>query len=249
MKNLAIIPARLESSRFPNKPLKKICGIPMIAHCYERALLSKSIDDVYISTPNDQILKWCEQHSIPCIRTSFKHKRASERAQESLAQLDPLGMKYSKIILIQGDEPETDPNDCNTLLNNVSELNQVCNLVCGIGASDSLNKNIVKAVLTDTKNICFFSRSNIPFGAKSYFRQLGLIAFTKEALNFYTQLTETPYERIESIDMLRLLENNVPIKAVIGKNEIIGVDLEEQLLEVELRMKSDLYYKEYSHKY
>ena len=87
-KTLGVIPARMASSRFPGKPLKNILGIPMIAHCYERALLSKSCDHLVIATPDNEIMNWALKYKIPAVLTSNKHERATERAAEVLAILE-----------------------------------------------------------------------------------------------------------------------------------------------------------------
>ncbi len=249
LKNLAVIPARLESSRFPGKPLKHILGIPMIAHCYERALLVKDIQDVYISTPNPEIINWCQKNNIQCILTSDSHNRATERAQETLLKIDPTLSIYNKVLLIQGDEPETLPEDCDKLLKALNEENEVCNLVCQISKESADDKNIVKAVISNKNNILFFSRNLVPHHSLTYYRQLGLIGFLSKALSRFCNLEESKLEKIESIDMLRFIENGVPIKAIYGKKNINGVDLEEHIKAVESSIRFDKYFNQYRNKY
>ena len=96
-KTLGVIPARMASSRFPGKPLKKILGIPMLAHCYERALLSQACDKLVIATPDEEIMNWAKNHEIPVILTGHHHKRATERAQETLDILSEQGETYDFI--------------------------------------------------------------------------------------------------------------------------------------------------------
>ena len=101
-KTLGVIPARMASSRFPGKPLEKILGIPMLAHCYERALLSQACDKLVIATPDEEIMNWANNHEIPAVLTSHHHERATERAQETLDILSKQGERYDFILLLQG---------------------------------------------------------------------------------------------------------------------------------------------------
>ena len=98
-KTLGVIPARMASSRFPGKPLKKILGIPMLAHCYERALLSQTCDKLVIATPDEEIMNWANNHEIPAILTGHHHERATERAQETVDILSNQGEIYDFILL------------------------------------------------------------------------------------------------------------------------------------------------------
>jgi len=249
MSSLAVIPARMESSRFFGKPLAHIVGIPMISHCYERALLCPEIDHVVIATPNKEIMDYCKHNKIESIFTSPNHQRATERAQEVLNILDPKRQRIKKIILIQGDEPQTNPEDCSKLLSSLNDQNPVCNLVFQIERDQADDKNIVKAVLASNDEILFFSRSPVPHNADKYFRQLGLIAFTAESLDKYTSLDPTLLEVIESIDMMRFLENEVSITAVFSSTNIIGVDLVEHISLVEKQFENDKFIELYKAKY
>jgi len=249
MSSLAVIPARMESSRFFGKPLAHIVGIPMITHCYERALLCPEIDHVVIATPNEEIMDYCKKNNIESILTSPNHQRATERAQEVLNIMDPKRQRIKKIILIQGDEPQTNPEDCSKLLASLNDQNPVCNLVFQIERDQANDKNIVKAVIASNDEILFFSRSPVPHNANEYFRQLGLIAFTAESLDKYTSLAPTLLEVIESIDMMRFLENEVSITAVFSSTNIIGVDLEQHISLVEKQFENDKFLELYKAKY
>lgn len=249
MSSLAVIPARMESSRFFGKPLAHISGIPMITHCYERALLCPEIDHVVIATPNKEIMDYCKQNNIESILTSPHHQRATERAQEVLNILDPKRERIKKIILIQGDEPQTNPEDCSKLLASINDQHPVCNLVFQIERDQANDKNIVKAVIASNNEILFFSRSPVPHNANDYYRQLGLITFTAESLDKYTSLAPTSLEVVESIDMMRFLENKVSITAVFSSTNIIGVDLAEHISMVEKRFENDKFIELYKAKY
>tara|TARA_B100000497_G_C7594166_1_gene357238 strand:+ start:227 stop:985 length:759 start_codon:yes stop_codon:yes gene_type:complete len=249
-KTLGVIPARMASSRFPGKPLKKILGIPMLAHCYERALLSQACDKLVIATPDEEIMNWGNNHEIPVILTGHHHQRATERAQETLDILSEQGETYGFILLLQGDEPQIFPDDIQNLSDAFcgSEL-EIVNLVYPIDGDDLGNPNVVKAIMSNTSKISFFTRAHVPNRSDKALRQLGMIGFTIDALTQYTNLQPTPLEELESIDMMRLLENDYEINAVISSSPILGVDNPEDIAKAELMMTKDLLLETYQDKY
>jgi 3-deoxy-manno-octulosonate cytidylyltransferase (CMP-KDO synthetase) len=249
-KTLGVIPARMASSRFPGKPLKKILGIPMLAHCYERALLSQACDKLVIATPDEEIMNWAKNHEIPAILTGHHHHRATERAKETLDILSEQGETYDFILLLQGDEPQIFPDDIQNLSDAFygSEL-EIVNLVYPIDGDDLGNPNVVKAIMSNTSKISFFTRAHVPNRSNKAIRQLGMIGFTIAALNEYTNLQPTPLEELESIDMMRLLENDYEINAVISSSPILGVDKPDDILKAELMMAKDSLLETYQDKY
>lgn len=249
-KTLGVIPARMASSRFPGKPLKKILGIPMLAHCYERALLSQTCDKLVIATPDEEIMNWANNHEIPAILTGHHHERATERAQETVDILSNQGEIYDFILLLQGDEPQIFPEDIKNLSAAFcgSEL-EIVNLVYPIDGEDLDNPNVVKAIMTNTFKISFFTRAHVPNRGDMALRQLGMIGFTIAALTQYTNLQSTPLEELESIDMMRLLENDYEINAVISSSPILGVDDPGDIAKAELMMTKDLLLETYQDKY
>jgi len=249
-KTLGVIPARMASSRFPGKPLKKILGIPMLAHCYERALLSQACDKLVIATPDEEIMNWAKNHQISVILTGHHHQRATERAQETLDILSEQGETYDFILLLQGDEPQIFPDDIKNLSDAFcgSKL-EIINLVYPIDGDDLGNPNVVKAIMSNSSKISFFTRAHVPNRSNKAMRQLGMIGFTIAALTQYTNLQPTPLEELESIDMMRLLENDYEINAVISSSPILGVDNPEDIAKAELMMTKDLLLETYQDKY
>ena len=249
-KTLGVIPARMASSRFPGKPLKKILGIPMLAHCYERALLSQACDKLVIATPDEDIMNWAKNHEIPVVLTGHHHQRATERAKETLDILSKQGEMYDFILLLQGDEPQILPDDIKNLSAAFcgSEL-EIVNLVYPIDGDDLGNPNVVKAITSNTSKISFFTRAHVPNRSDKAMRQLGMIGFNIAALTQYSNLQSTPLEELESIDMMRLLENDYEINAVISSSPILGVDHPEDIAKVDLIMAKDLLLETYRHKY
>jgi len=249
-KTLGVIPARMASSRFPGKPLKKILGIPMLAHCYERALLSQACDKLVIATPDEEIMNWAKNHEIPVTLTGHHHQRATERAQETLDILSEEGETYDFILLLQGDEPQIFPDDIQSLSDAFcgSEL-EIINLVYPIDGDDLGNPNVVKAIMSNTSKISFFTRAHVPNRSDKAMRQLGMIGFTIAALTQYTNLQPTPLEELESIDMMRLIENDYEINALISSSPILGVDNPEDIAKAEFMMTKDLLLETYQDKY
>ena len=251
MKNtLGVIPARMASSRFPGKPLKKILDIPMLGHCYERALLSGACDTLVVSTPDHEIIDWANSQNIPSVLTSHSHQRATERAKETLDILSEDGNSYDLVLLLQGDEPQIFPDDVTNLKDAFSgkEYESV-NLIYPINAEDLKDPNIVKVIVDKDFNINFFSRSHIPYKSNHGFRQLGMIGFTNKALHYYTNLLPTPMEEIESIDMMRFLENDFCIQGVLSSSPILGVDNPEDISKIEKMMLNDKLIGIYKDKY
>tara|TARA_B100001059_G_C17783971_1_gene555944 strand:+ start:659 stop:1417 length:759 start_codon:yes stop_codon:yes gene_type:complete len=249
-KTLGIIPARMASSRFPEKPLKKILDIPMLAHCYERALLSRSCDNLIIASPDSEILDWSKSYDIPSVLTSHSHQRAIERAKEALDILAEQGYSYDLILLLQGDEPQISPDDINNLKDSFTGKDlEAVNLIFQITDDDLEDPNVVKVVTDNSLNIKFFTRSHIPFNSSKTFRQLGMMGFTTKALKHYANLPPTELEELESIDMMRFLENDFCIQGVFSSSPIVGVDNPEDIIKAEKMMLDDKIIHLYKEKY
>tara|TARA_B100001250_G_scaffold73234_1_gene59773 strand:+ start:6797 stop:7555 length:759 start_codon:yes stop_codon:yes gene_type:complete len=249
-KTLGVIPARMSSSRFPGKPLKNILGIPMIAHCYERAIISESCDHLVVATPDIEIMTWANTHQIPAVLTSNKHERATERAAEVLKILESEGSFFDHILLLQGDEPQINPIDIQKLNNAFEDFHaDVVNLIFPIQNNDMSDLNVVKAIISQSNKIIFFTRAHAPYQNKKGIRQLGMIGFTNKALKAYINLEMTKLEVLESIDMMRFLENDIDIQGVYSSSPILGVDRPSDIQKVERMMSNDNFINQYKKKY
>ena len=123
---IAIIPARMASTRFPGKPMAPIHGIPMIGHCYYRSKMSRFLDDVYIATCDEEISSYASSIGADCIVTSNTHERASDRIAEAMLTIeDELGVQHDIIVLVQGDEPMVTPKMISDSLQPLIEDNSV----------------------------------------------------------------------------------------------------------------------------
>ena len=247
---LGVIPARMASSRFPGKPLEKILGVPMLAHCYERALLSKTCDTIVVSTPDQEIMDWAFNHKIPSVLTSHHHQRATERTKETFDILSREGKEHDLIFLLQGDEPQIFPEDLiNIKTAFTSSMNKVINLVYPIEGEGASDPNLVKVIMDSDSNILYFTRASVPHNSTKAIRQLGMIGFTRDALAEYINLQATQLEELESIDMMRFIENDYQIKGVISSSLILGIDRPEDIQKVEMIMSQDNLVKTYKKKY
>lgn len=241
-KIVAIIPARMASTRFPGKPLAKILGLELIEHVRRRVGLCEGLSEVLVATCDKEIKETVEKYGGKAIMTSEKHERCTDRIAEAAREVEA-----DVIVNVQGDEPMITPQAIIQLVEPfASDKNcRSTNLLSPIDSKEDLiSPNVVKTVCDLDGNIMYFSREPIPSGKKfkgpvKAFRQFGVIAFKKDFLIAFSKLPQTPLERIESVDMLRAIEHGYKIKAVVTEEEIYGVDTPEDLLRVESIMKSD----------
>jgi 3-deoxy-manno-octulosonate cytidylyltransferase (CMP-KDO synthetase) len=164
--------------------------------------------------------------------------------------LSKQGEAYDFILLLQGDEPQIFPEDIKNLSTAFCGGDfEVVNLVYPIDGSDLGNPNVVKAIMTNRAKITFFTRAHVPHHSHQAMRQLGMIGFTRAALTQYTSLQSTPLEELESIDMMRLIENDYEINAVISSSPVLGVDNPGDIQKAELMMSQDILLQSYQDRY
>ncbi len=254
MKIIGIIPARMAATRFPNKPMALIEGMPMIGHCYFRSKMCSLLDEVYVATCDKEIYEYIINMGGKAIMTSDVHERATERSAEALLNVEKEapGTTYDIVVMIQGDEPLINPLMINEVIKPLlSGENRVSNLMTRLkDLTEAENPNFVKVVTANNGRALYMSREPIPSPTKyknpiEYYRQLGLIAFTREAILDFVKLPTTRLEIIESVDMNRLLENQVSIQMSITDFEADSVDTIEDLEIVASKMKGDLLFPKY----
>ena len=245
---IGIIPARMASSRFPGKPLAKICGMPMIGHVYKRSKLSKTMDEVYIATCDLEIMDYARSIGARAVMTSPTHERASDRAAEAMLKIEnELGHRVDIVVMIQGDEPMLHPEMIDESLEpilNDPKIN-VVNLMSPLkNQIEHEDPNEVK-VVTDLNNFAlYFSREPIPSrkkGAKEIpmLKQVCIIPFRRDFLMKFNELEPTPLEIIESVDMMRVLEHGYKVKMVPTNFTTYSVDTKDDLDCVEKCMKEE----------
>jgi len=247
MKSVILIPCRLESTRFPNKPLAEINGKPMIQWVYEAADKSDATD-VFVITDSEKIIQTVEGFDGQAILTTDEPTNGTERCEEAIDILTSDGTEYDVIINIQGDEPLINPMDINRLLDLFEEEDvDVATFIQPINNEEEYrNRNVVKAVPTSFDegfcDVCYFSRSPIPymdnFKEEVAFKHIGIYGFTATAFEEIKNLDSSILEEAESLEQLRWIQNHIVISAMVTESVLIGVDTPDDLLAVENILKS-----------
>lgn len=244
MKTVAIIPARLESSRLPRKALVDIQGFPMVVHVYKRCLLAKRLDGVYVATDNEQIREQVERHGGSVIMTSSKHETGTDRVAEAAAELDA-----EVVVNVQGDEALVNPE----YIDNVVEVlydNPEINVGILVNRYSKRNSpSDIKAVLAKNNDVMYFSRSDIPSNSRvelpSMLKAYHIVPFRKKFLLEYAEWEKGELEQIEFNEYLRILEYGHKIRAVEVESEVVSVDTRDDLEFVRKAMLEDPYYPLY----
>jgi 3-deoxy-manno-octulosonate cytidylyltransferase (CMP-KDO synthetase) len=233
MKAIAVIPARLASTRLPRKMLCQIAGQTLIGRVYEGVRSSPLLDDAIVATDSDEIMQVCRQQGWNARMTSAAHRSGTERVHE-VAQ----SVVADVYLNVQGDEPLTRAEHIAALLELMKDQNvQVGTLKTPAQQGDINNPNAVKVVTDASGRALYFSRATIPFdrdgAAPRYFKHLGFYAYRKAALDRFCALPESTLERSERLEQLRFLENGIPIHVAETPYDTVGVDTEEDLRRVE----------------
>ncbi len=241
-RRIAIIPARMGSSRFPGKPLAQLLGRPMIEHVLRRAEMCTQLNAVYVATCDEEIRKVVEALGGRVIMTSPTHDRATDRVAEAAEQIDA-----GIVVMIQGDEPMITPAMIAAAVTPLlADRSVECvNLVHRITKRhDYLDPNTIKVVMDVNHDALYFSRAPIPAlqftenNQLPMFKQVCVIPFRREFLSEFTRLPPTPLEQAESIDMLRLIEHGRRVRLVETTVETHAVDTPEDLRLVEMLMET-----------
>jgi len=229
---IAVIPARLASTRLPRKMLREVSGKPLIRVVYEAVRSSPLLADVIVATDSEEIMAVCREHNCNARMTSAAHRSGTERVHE-------ISCRESADIYInvQGDEPLVRSEQIATLLRVMENPDaQVGTLMTPAAAIDIPNPNAVKVVTDLAGRALYFSRATIPFdrdkSTPRYFKHLGLYAYRKAALDRFVNLPESSLEKAERLEQLRFLENGISIFCGETPFDSIGVDTEEDLQRV-----------------
>ena len=227
---LAVIPARLGSTRLPRKVLRYIAGEPMLAWVYRAARACPLLDHVLIATDSQEVLDYAQAHSLPAMFTPEDCASGTDRVH-AVAQSIPADIYVN----IQGDEPLLTPEHFTPLLELFRRPEvQVGTLAVRCPAHDVHNPNAVKVVTAADDRALYFSRATIPFDRESsgfagYRKHLGVYAYRKAALERFAALPPSWMESVERLEQLRLLDNGIDIFVASAPSDTIGVDTEEDL--------------------
>ena len=240
---IAVIPARMGSTRFPGKPLAPLLGRPMLEHVFHRVAGCPAVEEVIVATCDEEIRLAVEGFGGRAVMTSPAHERASDRVAEAAR-----GEQADIIVMVQGDEPMVRPQMVSdALAPMLAEPGLACvNLAAPIRTREELvDPNTIKVVTARNGDALFFSREPIPtmgsgtFEEGEWFKQVCVMPFRGEALERFAALAPTRLEVAESIDMLRFLEHGVPVRMVPTDVDTHSVDTPADLALVEALMRDD----------
>ncbi len=232
MKTVAIIPARLASTRLPRKMLREIAGKPLVGWVYEAVRSSPLLSDVIVATDSEEILDACHRHGWKAQMTSPTHRSGTERVHEISNSV-----AADVYLNIQGDEPLVRPEQIATLVEVMQDSSVQVGTVKTLCPPEEIhNPNAVKIVSAADGRALYFSRATIPFDRDGddprYFKHLGLYAYRKPALDFFVSQPESTLEKSERLEQLRFLENGISIYVGETPYDSVGVDTEEDLQRV-----------------
>lgn len=240
MKNTAIIiPARLESSRFPGKPLVRIFGREMVLHVLDRVKEVYPLENIYVATDSMAIGKIVEDAKFQVVMTG-KHKTGTDRIAEANIQI-----QADYVVNIQGDEPIFNPQDVIKSIDSLEtgQYSVITGFCLSNDIRDYYSPNTIKIVFSKTKRLLYVSRAPIP-GSKGksnlhFYRQVCMYGYTKEILNEYSTWSRTELEKIEDHEILRFLENNIQVGVIPLSDWSIPVDIptDVSLVEKQLKLK------------
>lgn len=243
MNFVGIIPARYASTRFPGKPLAILGDKTVIQRVYEQ--VANILDDVYVATDDERILKAVQDFGGNAVMTSPDHKSGTDRIEEAV---NIIGKKFDVIINIQGDEPFIQASQIETICKCFNDKDtMIATLGRPFTANDSIkdleNPNSPKLICDNKGFAMYFSRSIIPYirgeekenwiNKFTYLKHIGLYAYRANVLSEITKLPQSSLEIAESLEQLRWLQNGYRIKVGITNFETIGIDTPDDLKKAE----------------
>lgn len=229
---LIVIPARLQSTRLPRKPLADLGGLPLVVRVYQRLeALAKKGASVRVACDDEAVLRICQDHGVPAVMTRDDHRSGTDRCAE-VALSEP----HKFILNVQGDEPFVDLEDLEKLLESMEASQDPMGTLVHQNPhrSNYENPNCVKAVLNDQGKALYFSRSPVPYyrepdNFSGFWQHIGVYAFTWDGLLRFCSLPPHPLELAESLEQLRALGNGMSITATIALKPSIGIDTPQDL--------------------
>lgn len=238
-KIIGLIPARMNSSRFPGKPIADICGKPMVYWVYKQAEKVKRLDEIYVVTEDDIIAEKCKEVGVPYWLEKVEATVAAEKLSYTARRMD--GDIY---LNIQGDEPLIEPKAIQQVIDGMLDDKNVYYLGLRskiMNEEEFVNRNVVKAVVDETGYAMYFSRSPVPFtyDPENAYRVLGLYGYRADFLKKFADFSKSKLENLErGVEMLRVMERGHRIKLLETEYSTIGVDLPEHIPLVEEKLKA-----------
>ncbi len=230
---MIIIPARLNSSRFENKIIVDILGLPMVIRTAKQV---SSLDEVIIATDSQDIVNLAKEHNIKAVMTSSLHQSGTDRINEAV---NILNLDDNEIVVnVQADEPFIEPEVVQAVIDQVKKLkDRPFNMVScykNINSNLADDPNHVKVVCNEDNDAIYFSRSKIPYHRDHYDDtlykgHLGIYGFTKKSLNYFCSLESSTLEDTEKLEQLRAISNKQKINMIEVNSKSFGIDTKEDL--------------------
>lgn len=232
MKVIGIIPARYDSSRLPGKPLKDICGKPMIWWVYYQVKGVRQLDEIFVATDDDRIEETCMKYNIPVIMTKKTHPAAAHRLQEVSESI-----QADFYLQLNGDEPlisqeaiaaaipKEIPQDIEFGVNIITKV---------MNPTQVIDDSNIKVVFDQNYRALYMSRTPIPYPFKAidfeYYKHVGIIGYNKKMLDFYANSKPGKLELIEGIDTMRFLDYGKILQFIaVEHTESLSVDTQKDL--------------------
>ncbi len=250
---IAVIPARMASKNFPNKPMADINGIPMIGHTYNRVKLCNDITDVYVATADKEIKDYMKSINGGCVEMAESMISATDRVAEAVMKIEEQnGKTYDFVVLVQPDEPMITPDMIGRAISPMvinSNLNVTC-LMDEIISEEVFNdRNEIKVVADVNNNAMYMSREPIPTATRGMtfprMKMVGVSVFRRDFLRQFNIMLSTPLENAENIDLIRIIENGIKINMSLTDQTTYSVNKPEDLEKVKVLMAKDFLVEKY----
>ncbi|HVZ06053.1 3-deoxy-manno-octulosonate cytidylyltransferase [Hyphomicrobium sp.] len=225
---LIVIPARMQATRLPGKPLADIGGVPMIVHVWRRAMAAE-LGQVIVATDSQEIASAVESAGGSAVLTRADHESGSDRVFEAVTKSDP-ARKASTIVNLQGDLPTLDPTLVTRCIAPLETSDvDIATLAAVIGNDEErTNPNVVKVVGTplaeDHLRALYFTRATAPSGEGPLYHHIGIYAYRRPSLERFVALPQSPLEKREKLEQLRALEAGMRIDVTVVDTVPLGVD-------------------------
>ncbi|PJB69209.1 MAG: 3-deoxy-manno-octulosonate cytidylyltransferase [Alphaproteobacteria bacterium CG_4_9_14_3_um_filter_47_13] len=257
MNIVAIIPARMGSTRFPGKPLAPILGVPMIGHVYMRTAMAESLSDCWVATCDQEIMHYVDSIGGKAVMTADTHERCSDRCAEAMLKIEEqTGKKIDIVVMVQGDEPFVTPDMVDAAVQAIKEGQaQGAGVACLMGTIETEKEfedpNCIKVVVNNRNEAVYMSREPIPTRSRGcnkgpWLKQVCIIPYTRDYLLTFNNTAPSSLEIAESIDLNRCIQNGHVVQMALSPDRAISVDTPADLAYAETVMKNeDVLVKEY----
>lgn len=233
MKVIGVIPAHFQSSRMPGKPIAGILGKPMIWWVYQQAIKNQGFSDVVVATDDNRIVEQCNIYGMNVILTSINHDTPTSRLYEVSTKIDA-----DLYMLIMGDEPLVDERSFSLVMPDSFEGGYYVGALTNVltNPTDVIDYSNQKVVTNSKRETLLISRSPIPYPKGTldfqYEKVTGVQIFSKDALDFFNKTEKSILEKAEENDLMRFVENGIPVKMTISQYKTISVDTPKDLEKV-----------------